>query len=99
MGYEGWKTSWKSVPASAAVAPGVQLRRAGGGLVEPLRERLGVVRAADRDRQCRVVGRIQERMALPLPVIIPEPEAHHLAPHRIKRDGLQSRCARWASAT
>ncbi len=24
-------------------------------------------------------------MALPLPVIIPEPEAHHLAPHRIKR--------------
>jgi hypothetical protein len=24
-------------------------------------------------------------MALPLPVIIREPEAHHLAPHRIKR--------------
>ena len=28
---------------------------------------------------------IQARMALPLPVIPPQPDAFHLAPHRIKR--------------
>jgi hypothetical protein len=30
-------------------------------------------------------GSTQQRMALPLPVIPPQPDAFHLAPHRIKR--------------
>ena len=46
---------------------------------------LGSAAIVDRTRIRPYGTRLSQHMALPLPVIPPQPDAFHLAPHRIKR--------------